>query len=324
MATASVLPRSRAPWLLACAAALVALYMAVFAVVGSAAFARAPDAMALAATFDLTVSAALVVWWLGVRRGGIPAWLVLAVASWGIAIARTRVPHAPLGQLAPLAVVLEVVALGWLALRIRRVVATARAARDAGPIGALEAGLVAARFPAAVAAILANELAVVGLAVTGWFRRPRGGFAMRSTGWLLFAGVFGFLIVVEAAAAHIALAMWSPTVAWISTVSSAYTLVWLAGDAHAIRLYPVAIVGDTLRVTIGVRWRVAIPLADIVSVTPTGTVPDGALGLALFEPTVLVTLRTPVEVRGLLGRRRRADRIALTIDDPVAFAAAVA
>jgi hypothetical protein len=316
--------RVRAPWWFACAAALVAVYAAVFAVVGSAAFVRAPDWIALGATFDLTVTATLVVWWFGVRRGALPWWSAVAALSWGVALARAHVPHAPLGALVVAGGALEVVTAGWLLVRIRRVIRGARAARDAGPIAALEAGFVAARIPARVAAIFASELGAVGLALTGWFRRPRPGFAMRSTGWLLYVGVFGFLIVVETAAAHIALVMWKPVIAWIATISSAYALVWLAGDAHAIRLYPVVVAGGTLRVTVGVRWRAAIPLADIASVTETHNVPDGALSLALIEPTVLVTLRAPVEVIGLLGRRRRADRIALTIDDPAAFIAAVA
>jgi hypothetical protein len=315
--------RARAPWWIACAAALAAVYAAVFAVVGSAMFARAPDWIALAATFDLTVTAALVVWWLGVRRGAVPWWFAVAALSWGVALARSHVPHAPLGALVAAGGALEVVTVGWLLVRIRRVIRGARAARDAGPIAALEAGFAAARIPARVAAIFASELAAVGLAVTGWFRRPRPGFAMRSTGWLLYAGVLGFLIVVETAAAHIALAMWKPVIAWVSTISSAYALVWLAGDAHAIRLYPVAIAGDTLRVMVGVRWRAAIPLADITSVTEVHSAPDGALSLAVLVPTVLITLRGPVEVVGLLGRRKRADRIALTIDDPRAFIAAV-
>jgi hypothetical protein len=269
------------------------------------------------------VTATLAVWWFGVRRGALPWWFAVATLSWGVAIARSHVPHAPLGTLVVAGGALEVVTVGWLLVRIRRVIRGARAARDAGPIAALEAGFIAARIPARVAAIFASELGAVGLALTGWFRRPRPGFAMRSTGWLLYAGVLGFLVVVETAAAHIALVMWSPMVAWISTISSIYALVWLAGDAHAIRLYPVTVAGGTLRVTIGVRWRATIALADILSVTETRSVPTGALSLALVEPTVLVTLRAPVEVIGLLGRRRRADRIALTIDEPGAFIAAV-
>jgi len=323
MTMAAVL-RVRAPWWFACAAALAAVYAAVFAVVGSAAFVRAPDWIALGATFDLTVTAALAVWWFAVRRGALPWWTAVATLSWGVALARAYVPHAPLEALVVAGGALEVLTVGWLLVRIRRVIRGARAARDAGPIAALEAGFVAARLPARVAAILASELGAVGLALTGWFRRPRPGFAMRSTGWLLYAGVIGFLVVVETAAAHIALVMWSPVVAWISTISSAYALIWVAGDAHAIRLYPVTVTGDTLRVTVGVRWRAAIPLADVVSVTETRSVPHGAISLALVEPTVLVTLRAPVDVIGLLGWRRRADRIALTIDDPGAFIAAVA
>jgi hypothetical protein len=214
----------------------------------------------------------------------------------------------------------------WLVLRVRRVVLTARAARHEGPIGSIEAGLIAARLPARLASIVASELAVVGLALTGWFRRPpRGAMSMRSTGWLTYVGVFGLLLILETVVAHILLAkMWSPVAAWVATAGSLYMLLWLIGDAQAIRLHPVVVDGEKLRVMIGVRWRTAIPLSAIASVTEIKTVPDGALDLALIEPTVLVTLREPVVVRGMLGIRREADRLALTIDDPKAFAAAVA
>lgn len=304
--------------------ALVALYLIVFAIVASAAFARAPDRLALGVTFDLTVTATSIVWWFGVRRHALPGWVAVATFSGGIAMARAWVPHAPLGALVAVGVGVEVVTTCWLLLRIRRVVRTARAARDEGPIGSIEAGLVAARIPDRVAAILATELAVVGLVLTGWFRRPRrGAFSMRSTGWLTIAGLIGFVMIGETVATHLLLAMWSPLVAWLATASSAYAMLWLFGDAQAIRLYPVSITGATLRVTIGIRWRAAIPLSQIASVTEIRTVPEGALNLALMEPTVMVTLRAPAEIRGLLGRRRHADRLALTIDDPKAFAAAL-
>jgi hypothetical protein len=235
------------------------------------------------------------------------------------------VPHAPLGALVAIGGALEVVTMGWLLLRIRRVARAAWAARAEGPIGSIEAGLVAIRMPAQAAAILATELAVVGLALTGWFRRPRpGAMAMRSTGWIPVAGLIGFLLIGETVATHLLIAMASPLAAWIATASSAYLLLWLIADTHMIRLHAVTITGATLRVRLGIRWRVAIPLAQIASVTEIRAVPEGAMSLALFEPTVLVTLRAPVVVHGLLGRRRHADRLALTIDDPRAFIAAMA
>jgi len=321
----ATLTRSRVRPLAAGGAALAALYLAVFAIVGSAMFARAPDPIALAVTLDLTVTATFIVWWFGVRRNVVPGWVAVAVFSWGVAMARAWVPHAPLGALVAVGGALEVAMTCWLLVRIRRVVRTARAARDAGPIDALEAGLVAARIPARLATIMATEIVVVGLVLTGWFRRPRpGAISMRSTGWMTIPWLIGFLMIGETAATHLLLARWSPLVAWLATASSAYLLLWVIADAQAIRLYPVAVSGTTLHVRLGVRWRAAIPLAEIASVTEIRAVPDGAMNLALFEPTVLVTLRAPVVVRGLLGKRRRTDRIALTIDDPKAFLAQLA
>jgi hypothetical protein len=321
----AVLTRPRVHPLVGTAAALGALYLVLFAIVGSTLFARAPERVAFGVTLDLTVTATLIVWWFGVRRKALPGWVAVATFSWGITMARAWVPHAPLGALVAVGGVVEVVTLSWLLLRIRRVVRTARAARDLGPIGSIEAGLAAARIPARVATILATEIAVVGLVLTGWFRRPRpGAMSMRSTGWMTIVWLIGFLLIGETFATHLLLAMWSPLVAWLATASSAYLMLWVIGDAQAIRLYPVAVSGATLHVTLGIRWRAAIPLAEIASVTEIRAVPEGAMNLALFEPTVLVTLRTPAELRGLLGRRRRADRLALTIDDPKAFIAAVA
>lgn len=310
----------RVPPLALTGLALAAVYLAVFAIVHSPMFARAPDRIALAATFDLTITATAAVWWLGVRKQAVRPWMLVVVLSFGVSLARHWLPHAPgvhLRALVALGGALEVLSIGWLLIRIRRVARATREARDAGPIGALEHGLIANRIPARVAAIMATELGVVFLAVTGWFRRPPAmGLSMRGTGWLMFAGVIGFLLIGETAATHLLVALASPIAAWIATASSAYLLLWIVADCHAIRLYPHAVVGDTLYLRLGIRWRAQIPLADIASITAIHAVPEGALSLALLRPSVLVTLRAPAEVRGLLGRTRRADRIALTIDDP--------
>jgi hypothetical protein len=316
--------RSRTSSWIAVAAALAALYLAVFAIVGSAAFARAPGPIALAATLDLTLTATVLVWWLGVRRQAVSPWFAVVVLSWGVACARRWVPHAPLGALVAVGGGLEVITVGWLMIRIRRVVRGARAARGDGPIGSIEAGLTAARLPARIAAILATELAVVGLAVTGWFRRPApGALAMRSTGWILIAWVIGFLVAVESAATHVVLALaFRPLAAWIASASAIYVLVWLIGDAQAIRLYPVAVADGVLHLRLGVRWRGKVALDQIRSIERITAVPAGAINLALMEPTVLVTLRGPIELRGLFGKTRRGDQFALTIDDPEALIAA--
>lgn len=324
------------------AAALLVVYAAVLAITHSAMFARAPGAIAVAATVDLTSTATLAVWWLGVRPGRVPRWALLATLSAGVALAKAHVPHAPLGALVLVGIALEVASVTWLAIRLRRVARVVRRERALGPIDAVAAGLREARFPPLLAALLAAELAVLWLAVTGWFRRPApGAYSMRSTGWLPVAGLIGFLLVGESAATHLLLGMASPLAAWLATASSAYALLWLVADAQAIRLYPVELVDGepqaglggatgfapinrTLHVRLGVRWRAAIPCAQIAAATRITSAPAGALSLALFEPTVLLELRAPVEVRGLLGRTRRTDRIALTVDEPDRLLAALA
>jgi len=92
----------------------------VFAIVGSAAFARAPGRIAIAATFDLTVTATLIVWRFGVRRRALPGWIAVATFSGGGRDGPCLGPHAPLSALAALGGVLEVVTMGWLLVRIRR------------------------------------------------------------------------------------------------------------------------------------------------------------------------------------------------------------
>jgi hypothetical protein len=319
-----VLIRSRTQSLILGGTALGALYLVGFALIASASFAHAPDRIAFGITLDLTLTATLIVWWLGVRRSALPGWIALAAFSWGVFVARVWVPHAPVRMLVAVGGVAELVTVGWLVLRIGRVVRIARAARDQGPIGSIEAGLRAVGIPAPMATVLASELAVVGLALTGWFRRPApGALSMRSTGWMVVPWLIGFLLIGETAATHLLLKMWSPVVAWIASAGSLYLLLWVIADAQAIRLHPVAVSGRALHVRLGVRWRAAIPLSEVASVTEITSVPEGAMNLALFEPTVLVTLRAPVVIRGLLGKRRHADRLALTIDDPKAFVSSV-
>jgi hypothetical protein len=96
-----------------------------------------------------------------------------------------------------------------------------------------------------------------------------------------------------------------------------------AGGAALVALYLVVFAIAASAAFARAPDRIALGVTLDLTVTATRTVPEGALNLALMEPTVLVTLRAPAEIRGLLGRRRHADRLALTIDDPKAFAAAV-
>src|SRR5689334_18661652 len=90
---------SRAQSLMMGGVALGALYMVSFAILASGVFARAPEEIAFAVTLDLTITAALVAWWFGVRKSQLSAWVAFGVFAWGVVVARLWVPHAPLRML---------------------------------------------------------------------------------------------------------------------------------------------------------------------------------------------------------------------------------
>ena len=306
------------------AAGVAAVYLACAAIATSGLPARAPTVIPAALAFDLIATAAVVTWWLGVRRAGWPRWTV-AVAAGAGRLAAWRLIPAGAGVLVVVLAV-EAVVVATAVMRSRTIARVARAHPGPGPVAALEAGLRAADVPARLVPLLATELTVLGLGLGGWVRRaPAGrGFAMhRRKSWAAIVAVLLGLIAVEGAAVHVMLAGWSPVAAWLATASSLYAALWLAADYHALRLYPLEVTADAVRVAVGLRWRVELPRAAITAVALTEAAPSGALAATVVEPTVLVTLDRPVVARGLLGRSRRVTAVALTVDEPAQFAAAL-
>jgi|JI10StandDraft_1071094.scaffolds.fasta_scaffold02307_4 hypothetical protein len=246
------------------------------------------------------------------------------IAAGGLVLARA---WAPSGLIAAM-IVVEATALTALVVRGRRAWRAGRAvaATAPGPVAVVEHAVIAAGAPRALAGLLATDLVVLAYATTGWFRRaPRAGFAMhRRKHRAAIVGLLVGLLAVETAALHVVLAGWSAPLAWASTASAAYLALWMLADLHVLRLAPLRVTPTAVVGAVGVRWRLDVPRDAIAAVTAIDAAPPGALAAIVGEPTVLLTLRRPVEVRGLLGRRRTATAIALTIDAPDVFIAALA
>jgi hypothetical protein len=278
-------------------------------------------APALAA--DLTLTAVGIVWLGAVRPGHVRAGVLVPIALLGLAASRRLIDLATLGALGA---ALELALAGWMLIRIGRIVGGVRAARRGGHelVGALEAGLGRA-LPAPLAAGLAGELGAVALALTGWWQRPPTGFGHhRRAAYGALVGALGCLIAGESLAVHLAVAQWSTTGAWIATALSAYSLVWMIGDAHAVRLGPARVTDAGLVVSRGLVRRAAIPWAAIAAVAPVAGKVAGAIDLAVLGPNLLITLTAPIAVRGPLGTTRRAARLTLGVDDRETLCALIA
>ena len=267
---------------------------------------RAP-VVAAAAAFDLTVTAGAAAYVLGVRG----RWLAAVVAAGALAA------KLALGRVLVVVGALELATLAVVMVRVRR----ARRAWRAARADRLRAAL-AAVLPALVAELVATELTVIGHAVFGWRRRTSPAFAAASS-WPLTAGVFAALTLVEAPCVHLVLvAVGAPTAAWIASALALYSALWLVGDAHALRHGGIALDGDGVAIALGVRWRGRFAFDAIARVSRDAG--PAELDIAIVGANVVIELVRPIELVGLFGRRRRVRSLAVELDDPDAFVAALA
>jgi len=297
-----------------------------------------PEVLGPALVFDLTVTAALLHYFVGVRKGGLPKWTLGVVVGTGALLSVAFLPTS-LTQAASLGVVLPILfegaVIASVVLRLPRVTrAFAAKRRDGGRISeGVEAGLSAAMpFAPGVARWAVMEGLVFAYAVAGWFRRtPTGDHLFshhRKVNWTSLALTFALLSCVEGGLVHLMLSsngFW--TAAWIAGLVHVTGLLWLLGDMHAVRLRPSRITDGTFALTLGLRADATIPLSAIQS-AETGEFPrdeiskEAACATLFGTPNLRLRLSEPTEVR-VLFRQRLVNEILVQVDDPQALCAAL-
>jgi hypothetical protein len=281
--------------------------------------------VAIALAFDLTITATAATWWLGVKRGGLSPRAPFVVFGIGALTARLLL-SADASRLAfGAGIALELMVLALVAVRARRLIRRLRQGADLPLIIRLADALEDIGVPRPVARLLTTEISTLPLALTGWFRRgPRRGFSVHRTHLSLAMHVVLIgLVAVETIVLHLLIASATPIGAWISTGLSIYAVLWLIGDAHALRLGRVRIERDVVVIEIARRWAAVVPRHAIVAVRRETALPPDAVNLAIETPTVVIELSAPITARGPFGLTRTGARLALTIDDPEDFLAAL-
>ncbi len=316
---------------LASAAALLDVAILRFAPSGSA------QNLATAVSIDLTLGLVAAGWVFLVRLAGWSTVVLVPLLLASVALAAQVVPpqqHQALnliGQVGQLGEIVLVAFGVWKAIGVLSDARAATATSNGDTLTAIRIGLSRNVGPR-VAGILATEMAVAAYGLGGWFRRPRAPSGARQFrtigGWLPFLAAIAIILVVETFASHLVISLVAPTAAWVLTALSAYGLLWLVADGQAARLRPILVTDTELIVRIGLRWTVNVPRSQIQSVGRPGRPLEGVgdrLVLAMDgHPTVEVVLRERVAVHGPLGIERRADCLAIGVDDPAAFIAAIA
>jgi hypothetical protein len=314
-----------------------AVYATALWIAASPLLAEAPRVVAGAVTFDLLVTVPLLYWFLVVRRTRMPALTVVPLIAIGAMAAYLILPERYHGWLALAALIApaaaETVVLGIAIVRTRGLIRRMRSApRTADPFDALRDALAQTVGSRIVAHAIASEIALVWYALFSWRARPRvaaGELAFTNDRRTGAAGLlFGLAVAsaMEIPVVHVLIAQESETAAWVLTIASAYTLLWILGFARALRLHPVTMGADAMRLRVGLVWDVAIPYASIASVDDAPRQPvdrdaPGHLHAAFAgTPQTVLALAEPVDAQGIYGWRKRGVRqVGVYVDDPAAF-----
>jgi hypothetical protein len=319
----SVLRRSSAVFFFA-ALAIVGVCVAI---ARSRAFAAHPDVAAWGITFDLTISIPLVYWFLVVRTGKAQPLTIAPVFLIGMALAAVLLPRTQqqfLSQLRTFVLpAVELVLVAAMVQRIRLMRRQSSASPD--PYVRIATAARALAGEGRVAEVIASETAMVYYAIFGWRQQPaatRGHtFTLHErNGWSTIVVCLIVMIVAESIGMHLLLGLWSPVAAWVWTGLDLWGIVWLLGDAQALRLRLSSIDDEMLHVRYGLRWSVSVPLANIAAVDNVRSESEwkrrDVLKVAILdEPRWLITLREPVMAIGLAGIRKEIRGLALLPDD---------
>lgn len=253
----------------------------------------------------------------------------LALASWLIPAPQWQA----LRLLHLLPALLEAATLGLAAARARRLVRAYRAAYAHNP-HFWPSAQAAVSSLGAVGQLLLTELKLLRYAGLGWWASPEiparatAFSSYRESGFVALVATAAAVVVVEATCVHLLAQRWCPGLApWLLFVD-VYGLVFLLGHAQAVRLRPVLLSPDELRLRIGFVWELAVPRAALVAAEVLRDTPAAGTGvlslskLLFASPNLLLTFAEPVMVEGPYGIRRPAQRIAVYLDQPRQFMAA--
>lgn len=144
-----------------------------------------------------------------------------------------------------------------------------------------------------------------------------------TTGSLLTLLIFGS--VVEGMLSHVLLERWNHLAAWIWTGLNAFGLVWLLAYGRALNTRPITITHRRLYLRSGLHWTGSTPTANVRHIQPYHKEDDAdAVNIAVdVKPNLTLEFITPVQLHGIYLTERQPTKIALHVDDPKAFTAAL-
>ena len=316
-------------------------------------FASRADVLSAAMLADLLLTAPIV-YWLLVRKTGVPAISVIPICLVGFLFAGVAFPEAQQEMVKTIRSwilpLMEVGVLVYLGVIVHRAASSIKTQDSFDRKVRIEnaarqifghhriASIVAAEFTMiyylfrwpAVGEKMADRMEVPKGATVFSYHKDSGMTAL----WLALMVV----VLVELTVVHVLLAQWSMLAAWLASLSSVYIATMIIAQMRAIRCRPIFIHGGYLHIVNGMFRLTKISLSSIASFEITGNDPEltttadevasakDDLPLNCSVPVshnVILKLHEKCTAELLYGATRRFQIAALHVDDPRLFADAV-
>ena len=283
-----------------------------------------PDTLAFGLLADLVIVVPAAYYILVVRPRGWPTITVAPAVVLGLIAADVLLPaeHEGLLRAARLAVIpLELGLLVWLGYHARRRIQQFRTT-TADPFDVIRQTIGERFGDGRIARIVTTETAVLLFALASWrLGQPRAhrqhvltSHERSGHGGVVVALLL--ILVVEGVAVHLMLDRWSSGMAWIVSLLTLYSALWLVADYRATLLRPLVVDDEGLHIRAGLRWDGRVPHALVARATLQAQEGEGMLALAfLVRPNVWISFVDPVVLQGPYGLNRTATGISLYVDD---------
>ncbi|WP_240927302.1 hypothetical protein [Paenibacillus thiaminolyticus] len=299
--------------------------------------------LSLGVALDFMVVLPLLVFWLCMRRMSnqkLAAFArALATALAGYAAARLFVPiHGTELRLA-----LDSAALGtgiglaacalYYAARLR---ATYRQSRSGGasPVNSIRNAFTKTASSERLGRLLAHEASIGYHAFLSWRKKPyttehAAAFSATEQSSMLVIVIGAIhLLVLEGIGLHFLVHHWSALAAWILSLSNVYLIFVLIADYRLTKLNPVEVTERLIRIRIAHDIWTDIDRDQIAAVRllkePLSNDELRHTAAPLFgTPNIMLDLTAPVSVTGRFGISRSLEHIALCLDQPHEFIAAL-
>lgn len=302
-----------------------------------------PSLVSMGVALDFMIVLPLLVFWMGMRRKSIkrPATIALALTT-ALAGYLTAQWFVPVHD-AELRLALDMAALcagiglsAYVFYFLTRFRASYRLLRKDGvsPVDAIANAFAGTASSEKLGRLFAHEASIGYHALLSWRKKPytkEHATAFSTTeqsNMLVIVIAAAHLLVLEGIGVHFLIHQWSAVAAWILSLSNAYIIFVLIADFRLTKLNPVLVSEHLVRIRFAhdiwtdLRREQISGIRLLTEPLPARELRTTAAPL-FCTPNIVLEMATPVPVTSRFGNKRNVKHVALCIDQPQEFIAAL-